>query len=143
MVVALVAIGGCTSDDRHGYRQLASEANPILGELRAFHERLRSMPRTDHAATIAVCRSAEDALRRLQRVRLDEREPSPRGPYSRPSLWIDSLLDPWQRQLACREPASERCSRSCIEDWEYLAASVDELRERARKYDVEIVSLLP
>lgn len=135
-------VAGCASEEQRAYEKLAEGGNPSFTEIRDSFARLRATAAGDHAAAIAACTSADGALGRLQQMHLELVEHGT-GPHVDAKIWVDHLLNPWNRNAMCRDASPARCARWCWETWEYLAASVDELRDRARKHDVEIVSLRP
>jgi hypothetical protein len=101
-------------------------------------------PTAASASVIAACKSADEQLWLLRKVRFDADGIDSQPSYPRVSEFAEQLLD--RRPVFCRPDngSAQRilsCREWCIETWTELVSAVDRLRNAAKKEDVNIVSL--
>lgn len=142
VAIVLVLVGCSASDEAEKLGRLAKTVNESLRELRPTANAMLNGAQLSDRELITLCTSADVALRSIatQRKMFEEADYEHPKTLDRAPFAANRLVE--QRDTYCANDAGARCRTFCLEAWNMLNDSVEKLRERARRHDVRIESLV-
>ena len=136
---------GCQSHEKAVYERIAREVNPVLTVMKPVAIKLMALKVEDERAVVEACTSVDQALWAFRSIKLDDEFTNNPRSWPPPTIYVEYLLDERSKFCGRSQPSDKRdlCSWWCLQHWPALAASIEELRERAKSEGVDIVSLKP
>lgn len=141
IAASIVCSAGCDRGRDARIASLAEELNPALATLEdtPWHLLLDTGWNVDAArGTVSACTSKDPTIERIGRIDTKIEHRSLGSPDV--AEIAKHLID--DRHLYCGDEV-ERCARWCVVTWTRLVLAVEDLRTRAAKGNVEIVSISP